>query len=188
MIRRYDFGHPYQTGAIANPVPVCTDSVPHFDVRAEDGKVVFTRTMDDDDMIFGLGENVRGINKRGHLYRAWNSDDFSHTENKASLYASHNFLMFYSRKEVFGVFVDDPGAITFDLGYTDGGLAIITAEHGDCSFYVISGENAVDVVRQFRCLTGRSYIPPKWGFGYIQSRWGYVTEEDLRTVDRKSVV
>ena len=185
MIRRYDFGHPINTGAVVSPVPVCTDSVPRFTVAQEAGRVTFTLTLGEDDMIFGLGESVRGINKRGHLYRAWNSDDFSHTENKASLYASHNFLVFVSKTEVFGVFVDDPGAITLDLGYTDGSLAVITAEHGDCAFYFISGENPVDVVRQFRAMTGRSYIPPRWGLGYIQSRWGYTTEADLREVARE---
>ena len=96
MIRRYDFGHPYHTGAIAHPVPVCTDSVPRFAVEQAEGHLTFTLPLGEDDMIFGLGESVRGINKRGHLYRAWNSDDFSHTENKASLYNAGPFSLVHS--------------------------------------------------------------------------------------------
>ncbi len=185
MIRRYDFGSPYNTGAIARPVPVCTDDVPRFTVSREGDAVSFRLTLGEDDMIFGLGESVRGINKRGHRYRAWNSDDYSHTEEKASLYASHNFLIFVSKRDVFGVFVDDPGAVTFDLGYTRGDEAVIVSENGDFSFYFIEAESAVGVSREFRHLIGQSYMPPKWGLGYIQSRWGYNSEKTLREIIRE---
>ena len=31
-------------------------------------------------------------------------------------------------------------------------------------------------------MIGRSYIPPKFAFGYGQSRWGYKTKEDFRKI------
>ncbi len=34
-------------------------------------------------------------------------------------------------------------------------------------------------------MIGKSYIPPLWAFGYGQSRWGYKSEEDIRTVAEK---
>jgi len=182
MIRRYDFGHPYDTGAVVRQLPVCTDTVTRFAVTQGEGTVTLRLPLLEDDMIFGLGESVRSLNKRGHLFRAWNSDDFSHTENKSSLYASHNLLLFTGKRGVFGAFIDDPGAVTFDLGYTRGDEAVITSENGDMSLYIIEGESLIGVVREFRHLIGRSYIPPKWGLGYIQSRWGYCSEEELRTV------
>ncbi len=64
----------------------------------------------------------------GIFYRAWNMDDFSHTENKGGIYASHNLLLFSGEQGVFGAYFDDPGAVTFDLGYSDGGKAVITSE------------------------------------------------------------
>ena len=50
---------------------------------------------------------------------------------------------------------------------------------------VIEGESAYVIVKQFRRLIGKSYIPPKFAFGYAQSRWGYVTKEDYREVVRE---
>ena len=185
MIRRYDFGHPYDTGAVVRQIPASTDSMPRFQVEQGEGSVTFRVTMGEDDLVFGLGENVRGINKRGHLYRAWNSDDFSHTENKASLYASHNLLLFSGKTGVFGVYFDDPGAVTFDIGYTRGDEAVITSENGDLSVYYIDSDSLIGAVKEFRHLIGQSYIPPVWGLGYIQSRWGYSSAEDLRTVVRE---
>ncbi len=182
MIRRYDFGHPYDTQAVVQQLPPASDPMPHFSVGQQDGQVTFRTPLCADDMIFGLGQSVRGINKRGHLYRAWNSDDFSHTENKASLYGSHNLLLFSGESGVFGAYFDDPGAVSFDLGYTRGDEAVITSENGDLSVYIIDGDSLTGLVKEFRQLIGKSYLPPKWGMGYIQSRWGYVTEADLRAV------
>ncbi|MGN0354891.1 MAG: TIM-barrel domain-containing protein, partial [Muricoprocola sp.] len=51
--------------------------------------------------------------------------------------------------------------------------------------YVITGDSPYDIVKQFRKIIGRSYIPPKFAFGFGQSRWGYMTEEDFRTVAKK---
>ncbi len=184
MIRRYDFGQPYDTGASFRPVPLCTDTLPRFTVERSGDAVSFRLPLDEEDMIFGLGETVRGINKRGHRYRAWNTDETSHTEDKASLYASHNFLVFQGASDIFGVYVDDPGAVVFDLGYTRGDEAVITSENGDLSFYLIEGDSAIGVVREFRHLIGPSYVPPKWGMGYIQSRWGYDSEKTLHEVVR----
>ena len=46
--------------------------------------------------------------------------------------------------------------------------------------YVIEGETPYDIVKQFRKIIGRSYIPPKFAFGFGQSRWGYTTADDFR--------
>ncbi len=184
MIRRYDFGTPIFTHAIQVPQPVCTDEMPRFTVEKNGDVVSFRVHLDEDDQIFGLGESVRGINKRGHRYRAWCSDDYAHTEDKASLYAAHNFVLFSGKSGIFGLYVDDPGAVTFDLGYTRGDEAVITSENGNFSAYYIEADTLIGAVKEFRYMIGRSYLPPKWGLGYIQSRWGYVTEEDLREVVR----
>ena len=182
MIRRYDFGTPFPTDSTVLILTPEAAPIPHFTTRQEGTAVSFSLPLSEEDMIFGLGESVRGINKRGHLYRAWNSDDFSHTENKASLYASHNLVLFFGPEKCFGVYVDDPGEVIFDLGYTHRREAVITSTGGDVSLYLIEGESMIDLCRQFRQLTGRSYMPPKWALGYIQSRWGYATEEELRTI------
>ncbi|MBR3765494.1 MAG: alpha-glucosidase [Clostridia bacterium] len=184
MILRYDFGHPYDTGALVEQLPVSDGPVPHFTVSRKDAQVSFSVPLGEEDMIFGLGQAVRGLNKRGHRYRAWNSDDFSHTEDKASLYGSHNLLLFTGRDGVWGAYFDDPGAVTFDLGYTRSDEAVITSENGDLSVYIIEGDSLTDLVKQFRRVIGKPYLPPKWGMGYIQSRWGYVTADDLREVVR----
>ena len=58
----------------------------------------------------------------------------------------------------------------------------VSCEDADLKVYVIEGESVYDIVKQFRHAIGRSYIPPKFAFGFGQSRWGYTTKEDFREV------
>lgn len=182
MIRRYDYGRPLPTGAVILTLEAEASALPYFTVTREGAALTFGLTLAEDDMIFGLGEAIRGVNKRGHRYRAWNSDDPSHTENKASLYAAHNLLLFSGPEKRFGVYFDDPGAVSFDLGFTTMSAAAVTSENGDLSVYLIEAESLTEICREFRRLTGRSYMPPRWALGYIQSRWGYASDAEMRQV------
>ena len=86
-----------------------------------------------------------------------------------------------NKSQSFGIFVDDPGRVSFDVGETKYDQLVIQAG-SDCVIYVIDGEGLKDIVKQFRKLIGQSYLPPKWAFGYQQSRWGYQNEGDVREV------
>ncbi|KLU68728.1 MAG: hypothetical protein RHS_5424 [Robinsoniella sp. RHS] len=179
MIRKYTFGNPMETDAVVHKIEKETGEVPFMGVGAD--QLAFTYKMDDNTRIYGLGENVRGINKRGWRYISNCSDDPNHREEKNSLYAAHNFIIIEG-KERFGLFFDYPGMLTFDLGYTSSNdVSIIPAEDG-LDLYIIEGESIKDIVKQFRRMIGRSYIAPKWAFGYGQSRWSYMDEDEIREV------
>ena len=90
----YGQEHILGKGAVLRRLPAESTPMPFFTVTRNEGSVSFACALDEEDQIFGLGETVRGINKRGHLYCSWNMDDFSHTESKGGLYASHNLLLF----------------------------------------------------------------------------------------------
>ena len=182
MIHRYDFGSPIDTGAVQRQLPISGGELSYFSVSRAHNALRFSLSLDEDDIVFGLGEANRGINKRGHLYTSWNSDDGLHTESKNALYAAHNFLIVFGKRRCFGAFFDDPGMMHFDLGYTKYDEAVITSVNGDLTLYILEGETPLDIVKDLRRLTGRSYVAPKWAFGYIQSRWGYKSEDDVRTI------
>ncbi len=55
----------------------------------------------------------------------------------------------------------------------------IFCDKADLDLYVITGESIYDIVKQFRQMIGKSYIAPKFAFGFGQSRWGYKTPEDF---------
>ena len=186
MIRKFIYGTPFNTEAVTTEIP-CSDGVPTYGTVSTSGSpdsgegFSFTYTMDKDDIVYGLGETNRGINKRGWRYTSDCTDDPNHTEDKHSLYGAHNFVII-SGKETFGLFFDYPGKLTFDIGYTRQDTMRVSCENADLALYVIEGESAYDIVKQFRKIIGRSYIPPKFAFGFGQSRWGYKTKDDFRAV------
>ena len=182
MIRRFDYGTPLPTDALVQEIPLCGEALPFFTVAKTENGLTFTHQLGKDDLIYGLGETVRGINKRGHIYRSWNSDEFAHHEDKQSLYTSHNLLIFSGEGKPFGVFFDDPGEVIFDLGYTGADTAAITSVNGDLRLYLIEEDSLNAIVRSFRQAIGQCYLPPKWAFGYIQSRWGYAADGEVRTI------
>ena len=99
MIRLFTVGTPFETGAVTEEVPAGRGALPYF--REEDG--AYVRTMAPEEIVYGLGEQVRGINKRGHIYVSFNTDDPMHLEEKRSIYASHNLLVI-DGEEHFGIF------------------------------------------------------------------------------------
>ena len=149
-----------------------------------DNQGTFTYALSENDIVYGLGEQIRGINKRGWQYVSWNYDNPNHHEDTRSLYGSHNFIIVCG-KVTFGAFFDYPGKMEFDIGYTRRDTMQIKAAKNDLTVYIITGENEKDIVKQFRGIIGRSYIPPLWAFGYGQSRWGYKNEADIREVAAK---
>ena len=169
MIQKYTYGTPFETDAIVTSIPASKGTPAYGTISTENG-FSFTYDMDDNDVVYGLGESNRGINKRGYVYESNCSDQPNHTEDKISLYGAHNFLVI-SGKQTFGLFVDYPGKLKFDIGYTLSSQLKITCEDADLYLYVIEGETPYDIVKQFRKIIGRSYIPPKFAFGFGQSRW-----------------
>ena len=185
MIQHYRFGHPIHTGAVLDKPTMDITPVmdfPGWDISPSNGSL--SKTLSESMRVFGLGETVRGMNKRGWIYISNNTDDPNHDEDKRSLYASQNFILLASpeEEEVEGIFIDDPGTVRFDIGYTELNRLIICSESGNADIYRFTADSADEIVRQFRAITGQSYIPPKWAFGFGQSRWGYKSEEDIRAV------
>ena len=180
MIQRFRFGHPFSTESVIDVLPVAEGEVP-FLTPDGDG---WSFTLAEDAVVYGLGEMPRGINKRGWHYITNNTDESHHGEDKLSYYGAHNFLLVRNGLggDCFGVFVDFPGKVYYDIGYTDHDTLRFHTEEPDYNLYILTGKNETAICKAFRKLIGQSYIPPKWAFGFAQSRWGYKTEADVREI------
>ena len=181
MIQRFSFGHPFPTQSVVLSLPAESGPIPFL---TPDGSG-WQLTLSEQAAVYGLGEMPRGINKRGWHYIANNTDESRHSEDKLSFYGAHNFLLVRDGSTCFGLFVDFPGKVYYDIGYTRHDLFSFHTETPDYDLYLLSGENENAICKEFRTLIGRSYIPPRWAFGLAQSRWGYKTEEDVREVARQ---
>ncbi|MDR0914362.1 MAG: alpha-glucosidase [Oscillospiraceae bacterium] len=181
MIKKYSYGTPFNTESVVKNIPQQNGEIDFFDVTKTNETMQFAANLAQSDIVYGLGQAVRGINKRGWIYESFCSDDPFHTEDKSSLYGAHNFLIIDGEQK-FGVYFDFPGKMTFDIGYTDPDKLTVTPLNANLDVYIITGESCLAIVKEFRELIGKSYIPPMWAFGFQQSRWSYGNADSVRAV------
>ena len=179
MIEKYSFGTHPETGAVVAAVRE-GERLPYFTAKGEGQGTRFTCPLERGDIVYGLGETMRGINKRGGRYVSFNSDNPHHNDSMPSLYGSHNFLL-VSGERTFGAFFDTPARAVFDIDLNGSGKIDVLCERG-VTVYIVEGESCNDIARQFLAAIGKSYLPPLWAFGFGQSRWGYKCEKDIRSV------
>ena len=180
MIQKKIFGKPIDTGAITAQVEQ-TEQVRHFDVSVEEKRITFTCPLSGEDVVYGLGETMGKLNKRGGRYISFNTDTADHTDSNPSIYASHNLLI-VDGAEKFGVFFDTPARVTFEIDYRGSGQILVICDTRDLVLYQIENDSPYAITRDLLRAIGPCYLPPLWAFGYGQSRFGYDKEQDFRNV------
>ncbi len=106
-VTAFVFGQPFSTGAvIAEPQFVqekgsglgiqqeAGSSAPcqYVSITEADDGIHIRYALAEGDAIYGLGQNMGKLNKRGQLFKTWCSDEFRHLPDKASLYGAHPFF------------------------------------------------------------------------------------------------
>lgn len=116
----------------------------------------------------------------------------SHEEGYLSLRGKSRFLYqqnmkacvpFFWSTAGYGILVDSYTDMTFhDDGY---GSYLWTDVDDELDYYVIAGDGFDDIIRGYRYLTGKPPIPPRWSFGYCQSKERYQTADEVLSVLRE---
>jgi alpha-glucosidase len=128
-----------------------------------------------DEQFFGLGEKAGPLNKRGRLYKMWNSDKPCYSTTEDPLYKS---IPFFLSSYNYGIFFDNTHKTEFDFGKTSEDYYSFSAPGGEMLYYFIFGRDYKEIIGSYTQLTGKPIMPPKWAFGFSQSR-GLLTREDL---------
>ncbi|MDZ7776542.1 MAG: glycoside hydrolase family 31 protein [Bacteroidales bacterium] len=65
---------------------------------------------------------------------------------------------------------------------TSGNTLRYSNESGVMDYFFLFGNSQADLLELYTGLTGRQEIPPLWSLGYIQSRYGYETQQEAEDV------
>lgn len=77
----------------------------------------------------------------------------------------------------YGILTDTYSPMIFrDSAY---GSYLYTEADYEMDFYFMNGTTMDGVVAQYRMLTGKAALLPKWAFGYLQSQERYETQEEI---------
>ncbi len=129
----------------------------------------------EEEAYYGLGQHQDGwLDQRGRAVRLW------HDYEAGGEIVGIPFLI-TNRK--YGFILDNPSRTTVIPGKD--GLTNWDSEAGDAlSFFVVYGNTADDIYRGYRFLTGITPLPPRSAFGFIQSKQGYRSQDELLQVAR----
>lgn len=132
---------------------------------------------------YGLGDKTGFLDKRHYCYEMWNTDNPApQVDCFKALYKSIPFFMTLTDTHVYGIFMDNTYKSTFNMGQESQDYYYIGGTAGNLDYYYIAGESLPEILQQYTYLTGTCPLPQRWTLGYHQSRWGYVTQEDVEEI------
>jgi alpha-D-xyloside xylohydrolase len=156
------------TGATSRGVGLVTDAEGRHFVREQLDLGV-------GDHVYGLGERFTAFVKNGQAVDVWNADGGTSSEQ------AYKNVPFYLTDAGYGVFVDHPGHVSFEIGSEVVSRTQFSVAGQRLRYYVIAGPDPKDVLRRYTALTGRPARVPDWSYGLWLST-SFTTEYDESTV------
>lgn len=147
-----------------------------------------------------LKETRGGEGNYEEPYRFYNLDVFEYIlDSPMSLYGAIPFMQAHRKDSTVGVFWLSAAETWIDIVKAKAGnnpLALglgskkntqthWISESGLLDVFVFLGPTPRDVVQKYGELTGFTAMPQEFSIGYHQCRWNYVSDDDVKDVDRK---
>ncbi|MFI7674639.1 alpha-xylosidase [Actinophytocola sp. NPDC049390] len=127
------------------------------------------------DAVYGMGERFGPLVKNGQVVDSWNADGGTSSEQ------AYKNVPFFLTNAGYGVFVNHPGLVSFEVGSEDVSKVQFSVEAQSMQYFVIHGPTPKEILAKYTALTGRPVLPPAWSFGLWLST-SFNTDYDEATV------
>jgi alpha-D-xyloside xylohydrolase len=127
------------------------------------------------DTVYGMGERFGPLVKNGQVVDIWNEDGGTSSEQ------AYKNVPFFLTNAGYGVFVNHPGLVSFEVGSEDVSKVQFSIEGQSMQYFVIHGPTPKEILAKYTALTGRPALPPAWSFGLWLST-SFNTDYDEATV------
>ncbi|MFT0761909.1 alpha-xylosidase [Actinomyces sp. F1_1611] len=111
------------------------------------------------EVVYGLGERFGPVAKNGQTVDLWNDDGGTATEH------AYKNVPFYFTNAGYGVFVDDPGLVSLEVGSEVNSRVQFSVEGQSLEYIVIYGPAPKEILAKYTALTGRPPQVPAWSYG-----------------------
>jgi len=132
-------------------------------------------SLDIGELVYGLGERFTPFVKNGQSVDIWNEDGGTGSEQ------SYKNIPFYMTSRGYGVFVDHPEKVSFEVASENVSRVQFSVEGEELNYYVIYGGTPKKVLENYTSLTGKAALPPAWSFGLWLST-SFTTDYSEETV------
>ena len=122
-----------------------------------------------------MGERFTAFTKNGQSVDIWNED------GGTSTYQSYKNIPFYLTNRGYGVFVNHPEKVSFEVGTEQVSKVEFSVPGESMEYFLINGPTMKEVLERYTSLTGKPSLPPQWTFGLWLST-SFTTNYDEKTV------
>jgi alpha-D-xyloside xylohydrolase len=129
--------------------------------------------------VYGFGEKFIGLDKVGQTIDV-NMVEATGTTTPRS----YKNVPFFVTTAGYGVFFNTSARLTFWVGSRGAADIQVAIEDDFLDYFVILGR-IEEVLSRYTDLTGKGAVPPRWSFGYWQSKISYRSAEEATTVVRR---
>jgi alpha-glucosidase len=145
-------------------------------------QVTTYKRIQEGERFIGLGEKTGPLDRRGHGYENYNTDNFAYSPNGDPLYCSFPFYIGAHHHLCYGIFLDNTYKSFFNFGASNNRFASFSADAGEMNYYFIYDLSVADIIKHYTHLTGRMEMPPLWSLGYQQCRYSYYPDKEVLSV------
>ena len=148
-------------------------------LNISDNGVSLSFALDENEKLYGGGQRVLGMDRRGHSMPLYNKAHYGYTTSSNQMYFGLSAVM--SSKN-YSVLFDNTASGELDIGKTNRDELLFKAQGGRASYIMVLGENLEDTVRSTVAVTGKQPLPPRWLLGNFASRFGYKSQNEVMDV------
>ncbi|CAI2391909.1 glycoside hydrolase family 31 protein [Alteromonas macleodii] len=148
-------------------------------LNISDNGVSLSFTLDENEKLYGGGQRVLGMDRRGHSMPLYNKAHYGYTTSSNQMYFGLSAVM--SSKN-YSVLFDNTASGELDIGKTNSDELLFKAQGGRASYIMVLGENLKDTVTNTVAVTGKQPLPPRWLLGNFASRFGYKSQNEVMDV------
>jgi alpha-D-xyloside xylohydrolase len=142
--------------------------IPAIEVNEKVNNIKQSFNWADDEALYGLGQHQKGIfNWRSHYVELFQ-------------FNTRAIVPFLLSTKGYGILWDNYSYTKFN---DDKYGSYIWSEVGDAiNYFFIYGPEPDSVINNYRTLTGKAPLFPKWAYGYFQSKERYKSQEEILNV------
>ena len=156
----------------------------HFGTSWNGEQVTSYKKLQPGERFIGLGEKTGPLDRKGHGYENYNTDNYAYSPNGDPLYCSIPFFIGIHHHLAYGIFFDNTYKSYFNFGASNDRFSSFAADAGEMNYYFIHDNSVADIINQYTRLTGRMEMPPLWSLGYQQCRYSYYPDKEVLNVAR----
>ena len=135
--------------------------------------------LSDDEKLYGGGQRVLGMDRRGNAMPLYNKAHYGYTTSSNQMYFGLSAVM--SSKH-YSVLFDNTASGELDMGSSTPDELLFSAKGGRASYIMVLGESLSDTVKSTVAITGKQPLPPRWLLGNFASRFGYKSQDEVMNV------